>query len=36
MLYLAEDEDMPDRIPELLARFQEDRSFYLIVEFIYI
>ena len=25
-----------DRIPELLARFQEDRCFYLIVEFIYI
>lgn len=34
--YLAEDEDVPDRIPELLARFQEDRYFYLIVEFIYI
>ena len=34
--YLAEDEDMPDRIPELLARFQEDRDFYLIVELIYI
>ncbi|MEG3845295.1 hypothetical protein [Microcoleus sp. herbarium14] len=32
--YLAEDEDAPDRIPELLAGFQEDRYFYLIVEFI--